>query len=113
MVYYGTSVIEAIEYIATSDPENIHYITLTKSADAPTFYVECCCDPDWYYEFVMESNSDYERVKMAIMDAVYDAECAGNLLADLTDLFESGFDDILLTDDDCECCCGMCNKHLN
>lgn len=116
MVYSGTYAIEAIEFSYVSNPAEKHHIELIKFADTPTFGVSSCCGGDWYYEFLMEGNSDYERVKMAIMDTIFECETVEELLDELSGLFEDGFSDILIEDDDCdECngCCGGCNKYMN
>ena len=109
MVYHGTSVHEMIQFHAISD-NDLHFIEMIKAADEPTFAVLCCCDPDWYYEFYIDNNSDYERVKMAIMEAIVDCDSVYDLMDELSDIFEDGFEDILV-DDDCAHC--ECNKYLN
>ena len=115
MVYHGTSVHEMIQFQAIGDPD-FHFIEMIKSADEPTFSVICCCEPEWYYEFYMENNSDYERVKMTIMDEVFDCQDVEELLDELNDIFEEMFEDILVEDDcDCDDCCAHCecSKYLN
>lgn len=115
MVYHGTSVHELIQFHAIGDSD-LHFIEMMKAADEPTFSVTCCCDPDWYYEFYMDNNSDYERVKMTIMDELFDDQDIEELLDELSEIFEEVFEDILVEDDcDCDDCCAhcACNKYLN
>lgn len=116
MMYHGTYTSETIELHPIGQPDELHYIELTKSATEPTFFATCCCDPHWYYEFYMENNSDYERVKMAIMDMIFECDEMVELLDVLSEIFEDGFADILVEnnddcDGDCEHC--ECNKYLN
>ena len=113
MIYHGTSVHEIIQFHAIGESD-LHCIELIKAADEPTFSVICCCDPEWYYEFYMENNSDYERVKFAIMDAMFEYYSVDELLDELSDIFEDCFEDILVEDvcdGDCEHC--ECGKYLN
>ena len=118
MVYHGTSAHEIIQFHMIGCPNDLHFIELTKSAVKPTFYVTCCCDPEWGYEFYMENNSDYERIKMVIMDALMDCDHMEELLCELSEIFEDGFEDILV-EDDCDCGCNFdcdnceCCKYLN
>lgn len=112
MIYHGTSTHEIIQFHTIGDCDMLHFIELSKSATKPTFYVTCCCDEDFIYEFYMENNSDYERVKMAILDSIFNCENVAELLEELSEIFEDGFEDILVEDcdgcdfdcDNCECC---------
>lgn len=110
MVYRGTYTTERLMFHNESDPNEVHFIALTKSADAPTFYVTCCCDEEWGYEFYIENNSDYERVKFNIMEAMFDCESMTELLDELSEIFEDGFEGLLV----CDCCdcfnCENCNN---
>lgn len=111
MVYHGTFASEQIIFYLVDQPNEAHWIALTKSADEPTFVVTCCCDPTWYYEFSLENNSIYERIKMTIMDEIVDCEGVEELLYWLSDVFEHEFEDILIKnedDDDCDF-----SKYLN
>lgn len=104
MVYYGTETTDRILI------EDMHYITMTKLADIPAFVVRCCCDSDWEYEFYIDNNSDYERVKMMIMDAVSEADDMEDLMDMLSEVFEDGFDDILVRHE-CDGNCEHCTCH--
>ena len=111
MVYHGSDLVEIIQVHPMDDLKATHYINLVKSADTPTFYVTCCCDDEWGYEFYLENNADYERVKFNIMEAIFECEDVVELLDELRDMFEDNFADILIgdvCDDDCEN-----NEYLN
>lgn len=109
MVYYGTDIVEYIVFNTAGDPENKHLIGMTKHSDAPVFTVDCCCDSEWRYDFWMENNSDYERVKFNIMDAIFECEDVDSLMRVLSEVFEDGFSDILVKDEcDCDGSCEVC-----
>ena len=110
MVYYGTENTELIIFHRVGDIDDIHYIGMIKSADVPTFTVRCCCDSEWEYEFYMDNNSDYERVKMAIMDAALEAEDIEDLMGILSEVFEDGFEEILVKHE-CDGNCENCTCH--
>lgn len=107
MIYQGTDVVEVIAINPMNNTNETHYINMVKSGDYSMFYVTCCCNADWFYEFAMENNSDYERVKFNIMEAIFKCDTVNELLCTLSDVFEEGFGDILIENNDgceCECC---------
>lgn len=109
MVYCGTDVVEVIRLSPIDNLNEVHFISMSKSADNAIFRVEFCCDPNWCYEFYLTNNSDYERVKFNIMEAIFECETASDLLTVLSGTFEDGFEDILVNGECCgECCCGEC-----
>ena len=111
MQYCGTNNTEMIWFNAMDGCCDNHYIELIKLADEPVLCVRFCCDPEWYYEFVLEDNTVYERIKYNIMEAIFNYETIPELLDYLDDVFVDGFSDVLLTDDDDDDdygCCGMC-----
>ena len=111
MVFRETNQIESIAVSPMDGLNETHYINLIKSGSEPTFYVTCCCDEDWGYEFYLENNSDYERVKFNIMNAVFECETMDDLLNMLSDTFEDGFADIMVEEcDHCNCDCD-CNEN--
>ena len=112
MVYYGTLVSEKILFHYAGDFEDMHYIEMGKSIDEPVFYVSCCCDPHWFYEFKMESNSDYERVKYCIMETIFECDEMDELLDVLGDRLNDGFY-CLLNEHECDGCCEHCNEKNN
>lgn len=101
MVCYGVSVTEKL-IACYDDGMEMHFVTMTKHADMPIFSVSCCCDDDWYYEFYLENNTDYERVKFNILSAIFECEDMDSLMRALSETFENGFADILVKDE-CEC----------
>lgn len=110
MVYGGTYTSETIVIKAEGQ---MQYIELMKSANEPTFSVSCGCDEDWGYEFIMEDNSSYERVKITIMETIFECESMEEVLSTLSEIFENGFADILI-DNGCNGDCEHCeNKYLN
>lgn len=109
MVYHGTDLVEVIQVHPMDDLGGTHCVNLVKSADNATFYVTCCCDEDWSYEFYMLNNSDYERIKFVIMEAIFNCDTMDELMETLSETFEDGFEDILVNSECCgECCCGEC-----
>ena len=104
MVCLGVSAAERI-YVSPEGEMESHFIELTKWGDTPTFSVSCCCDEDWYYEFYMENNTDYERVKFNILSAIFECEDMDSLMRVLSETFEDGFADILVKD---KCNCEVC-----
>ena len=103
MVYYGTDNVEIIQVRPMDDLDGIHFISLGKRANEPTFYVTCCCDENWGYEFYLENNSDYERVKFNIMEAIFECNTVEELMTALTDVFEDGFSDLMVENNGCDC----------
>lgn len=111
MVYYGTDIIEYIVIHPAGESDEKHLIGLNKHANAPIFTVTCCCDSSWSYDFYMENNSDYERVKFNIMEAVFECEDMDSLKRVLSEVFEDGFADILIKEEhecDCDGSCENC-----
>ena len=96
MVYVGTSNVEYIYIHEADHSDEMHFISLEKSATAPTFKVKCCCNQEWGFEFWMENNSDYERIKITIMGVVFNCDTLQELLDELTDAFHDGFEELLI-----------------
>lgn len=110
MVYYGTETAELIMLHGEGDEASMHYIGMIKSPDIPTFTVESCCDNNWKYEFYVDNNSDYERVKMAIMETAFDCDTIEEVMEQLSEVFEDGFSDILVQHE-CNGNCEHCTCH--
>lgn len=107
MIYTGTGV---AEFINVNDGNEIWSVELAKMPDKPTFVVCCDYDDDWGYEFYMENNSDYERIKYCVMEALWECDDMEELLDTLSDIFEDGFADIIVEHEcDCETGCEHCN----
>lgn len=113
MVYRGSSFVEMIAMHPDGMPEETHFIEMHK-ADG-MFQVTYCCDPDWCYRFAMNTQSDYERVKFNIMEAIFECDCEEELLDNLSTIFEDGFADILIEDCDEEANDNVVteNKYIN
>ena len=111
MVYYGTDTTEYIMFHAAGESDNKHFIAMTKRADMPVLTVSYCCNSEWRYDFWMENNSDYERIKFNIMETIFECEDMDALLVVLNEIFEDGFADILVKEDKCDCDgnCENCN----
>jgi hypothetical protein len=105
MVYYGTDISEHIVFHAAGASDDKHFIVMTKHSDVPAFTIGCCCDHEWRYDFWMNNNSDYERVKFNIMETIFECEDMDALLVVLSEIFEDGFSDILIKDNECDCDC--------
>ena len=103
MVYHGTDHIEVIQVHPMDNLNETHYISLAKPANSPTFYVTGCCDDSWCYEFFLNNNSDYERVKFNIMEAMFECDTMDELMTVLSEVFEDGFNDIMVENYGCDC----------
>lgn len=117
MIYHGTYTVECIAVYTMDNMRVAQFIELKTYADQPTFSVECSYDEDWYYEFYIESVSDYERVKFNIMKAISECETMEELLDMLSEIFEDGFEDILIEDalieEECDGDCAHCERNNN
>lgn len=89
-------------------PHTSHYIEMEMDKDDPIFYVSCCCDEDWIWAF-WYSKSDYEKIKHAILDIVFECESMDEVMDALDEVFVECFDDILVDDEEDEFeCDGDC-----
>ena len=111
MRYCGTCAIERIMVNPMNDLHEVHFIELEKAANEPMLYVTCCCAEDWVYIFSLEDPSDYERIKFNIMQTMFECETMEELLDGLSELFEDGFEELLIKDE-CDGSCEHCD-HLN
>ncbi len=109
MVYNGTGLAEFIMIRPMDEMDKVYQIELAKMPGEPTFVVVCDYDEDWGYEFYLENNSDYERIKFNIMNAIFECDNMEELLGVLSEIFEDGFEDILVDDCDCDGSCENCN----
>lgn len=114
MIYLMTDVTERIYMHNDCDKNDVHCIMLTKSGEEPVFYVHCCCDEDWVWEFYMDNASNYEMVKHMVMDTMFECEDIEAVICELDEVFADIFDDIVVWDVDNdnnneECCCERCN----
>lgn len=113
MRYCQTINVERIAVHPLDDINNTQYVELIKYGNVPMFAV--CMDDgedDWIWEFEMFTPSDYERVKMNVLDAIYTCDTMFELSDALNTIFREYFAEILIVDE-CENCngCGGCNKY--
>lgn len=116
MVYEGTY--EAERLVFRECNNNVeHWIALSKAKNEPKFCVTCCCNEDWIWEF-WYTKSDYERIKFVVMEGICECDTADELMDELDEVFDEGFDDIVAYEDvnefkcdgDCdECECSRAN----
>lgn len=103
MIYYGNNCTENI-IMCNNDEDDMHCISLTMGVDEPAFCVTCCCNPEWIWKFYYTSRSDYEKVKLCIIDALYECNSMYELMDLLDEVFLEIFDDMLVIEEECECC---------
>ena len=103
---------ERIAVHPMGDVNNTQYVEFIKYGNTPIFAV--CLDDgedEWLWEFELFNPSDYERVKMSVFGAIFECDTMIELAETLDDIFENGFEDILIVDECDECDgCGGCNK---
>jgi hypothetical protein len=114
MVFCGVYEEENLVVHPMDDLDSSHYISIIKAKEEPIFYVTCCCDEDWIWEFEY-TRSEYERIKYLIMDAICVCDTMDELMDTLTEDFES-YDMIFDNDTEeyeCECDgdCENCIQH--
>ena len=108
MRYYGTCSVERIMMNPMDDLNSVHYIELEKAANGCMLLVTCCREDTWAYAFRLNNNSDYERIKYNIMNIMFECETMSELLEVLSDVFENGFEEMLIKDE-CDGNCDNCN----
>lgn len=95
MIYYGSNCVENI-VMCNEDSNELHYISLAMSLDEPKFFITCCCNEEWIWEFHYTSRSDYERIKMCIIDASYECNNMYELMDLLDGVFLEIFEDMIV-----------------
>lgn len=114
MVFCGNGNIESI-FFHDAGGNDTYSIDLIAHVHEPIFMVSCSYSDGWEYEFCYDRTS-YEQIKYAVMNAIFAAENAEQVLEMLSEIFKDGFDDILINDGDCACnhanCAGE-SKYLN
>lgn len=110
MFYKGTNVMESIHAAPEYDTENEYCINMIKVTDGNVFYVTTDYDDDWYWAFYLDGVGNYEMVKHAIMDVIFDCNDIDDLIDALDCVFADTFDTIV-AEFECECgdCCENCN----
>ena len=109
MILCGFGNLERIMIHEADDLDSQHYIDLVMSKDESTFAVTCCCYDEWFYEFLY-SKTDYERIKFNIVDSIFACDDMDELISVLDDIFQDGFEDIIIESSECLECCGDCDK---
>lgn len=104
MVYCGTLAKEIIVVHPVED-ETLYVIEMTKSAEEPVFWVSCNYKKDMVWEFYLENNSDYERVKYDIMDNLFNCDTMDELMNTLAAVFEDDFCAVRVINEECKCAC--------
>ena len=94
MVYRKTVFAEQIKYCPAGENDNTHYVQIEKRDRF--FVVGFCCDTEREYRFRLESESDYERVKFNIMEAIFKCDDPEELMDYLENVFDDGFASILI-----------------
>ena len=106
MIFHGNYTKEVIVVHPHYDESDHQFVELIKDADEPMFTVSFYAGDELYcWDFEMNNNSDYDRVKFNVMEAIFDVEDMEELAEVLDKVFNDGFEDILITE-----CCGDC-KH--
>ena len=115
MIFCGIVEAEQIDLHPEDDLDQTYSIALVKAKHEPKFYVYSDYDPTWVWEFWNMSKTDYERVKMCILDIAAECDDIETTLHVLSEAFIGYFDDMLALEEECECACGGagCNNHLN
>lgn len=114
MVYWKTIEKECIAVHPMNDMKSVQFVELTKYGDVPMFsvYVDDGKN-EWIWEFDMTCPSDYERVKLNIFDVIFECDTMPELVRELNEIFNEGFETILIKNDECEGCFAYdeCNKY--
>lgn len=114
MIYHGTSKAELIYFHREDDKKDVHFIAMEIDSDEPVFYVRTCCNENWEWKFWYNA-SNYDMVKHAIWDAMFESENMEEMLYNLDMYFDDIFDEIIVLDEkcdgecDCDEGCNCCN----
>lgn len=109
MIFCGVMQTESIHLHEEDNLDWVFAIDLTIAKHEPKFYVYTPEIDGWFWEFWYTSRTDYERVKMCIMDVAAECESAEETLDALSEVFLEYFESILVFEED-EC---QCNSKLN
>lgn len=121
MILCGFGNLERIMCHEGHNLEEQHWIDLAMDKDEPIFYVTCCCNEDWEWEFGY-SKTMYERIKNIIVDCIFECDTMEELMDVLDEIFEEivygddeEYEEDDGDDDDDDCCgdCGRCRMYLN
>lgn len=105
MIYCQTFNKEVIAVHPMDDVNNTQFVELVKYGDETVFSVWVYDGTEeWMWEFDMSNPSNYERVKLNIFDAIFGCDTMEELVKELDGIFHEGFEDILIEEDECNCC---------
>lgn len=114
MIFCGVMQTESIHLHEENDLDQTYTIDLIMAKHEPKFYVCSYYNEKWFWEFRYTSKTDYERVKMCILDVAANCDSFMETLDILSGVFLEYFDDMLTPEEHiCQCGNGNCNNHLN
>ena len=114
MIFCGVMQTESIHLHEKDDLDLTYMIDITMAKHEPKFYVYTPYDEEWFWEFRYTSKTDYERVKMCIMDVAAECDEFMEALDILSGVFLEYFEDMLTPEEHvCQCGNGNCNAKLN
>ena len=104
MIYHGTHTTETIVVHPNNDERNHQFIDLIKGAEEQILTVQMDDGVDERsWDFYLDEPSDYERIKFNIMQSIFDTEDMDELGEVLDEIFNDGFESILIKYDDNPC----------
>lgn len=107
MIYCTSENLERIYVHPDSNLRERHWVDIASGGDLNTFSVSVCCDDEWIWEF-WYNKSNYDLVKHAIMDCIFEAEDMDELIELMDEAFDEFFSEIVvdtaeLQEDEIEC----------
>ena len=114
MIFCGISQTESICLHEKNNLDQTDIIDITTDTHEPKFYVYACSNEEYMWEFRYTSKTDYERIKMCIIDVASDCDSLTETLDALSGVFLEYFDDILWSEEHVyQCGNESCNNKLN
>lgn len=114
MIFCGVMQTESMYLHEENDLDQVCVINLTMAKHEPKFYVHALDNDEWFWEFRYTSQTDYERVKMCIIDVAADCDGLIETLDALSEVFLEYFHDMLEPEEHvCQCGNGSCSNKLN
>ena len=108
MIFCGNYETEKLVVHPIDDVNEAHYIEIAKDKDMPVFSVTCCCNDEWYWDFVY-SKTNYEVVKYLTMASIVECDTMEELMDLLDEVYEEECYHMIYDEDEYECdyeCCG-------
>ena len=101
MIYNGTYKQETLIVNPNNDEKKIQFIDLVVDANEQILSVRLDADTkDYWWDFHLDNPSDYERIKFNVMESMWDTEDMEELAETLDHIFNDGFADILVRDEE-------------